>query len=471
MTHIFRKKILFTFVYLISIGILFFIAYNLDPVYFSKALIIGSSLILFAQVLLVKRINGKWLNPVIVFLLSFYLFQNGQLLLYSLGIKFNDFYLQYAIKYIKEISIFTSVSNVLVGLAAILTTKPALKYQQKADSLSKYKRQEISRLGICGMLLASLVAIPLVVYKFTLVLRGGYYLVRSFESTVPAVLTFIEYMFVPFSILTLLYSSKKQYLFAQLVFFVWSIVTALCGDRTTGIAGLFIILYIGSLKTPSKHKIKKSIFAIIGFAFILVFIRFVFQFRSQNSFSSVSGGTVEIITDNISEFGFSFFPLYMVMEIIPSKEPFFWGVGYLSAFVSGCLPSFLDPTGTIRSLERIAHINGTWQDKYFSSFDFGFGYSLNAEAYSNFGWYGLFAVFLICIVIFFFLQRNNKKEKIDNFNIYEQCVLLFVWLTLPRRDSYYIWKGLVYCVILIKVYLMVFTSKKLKTTNAKQIFC
>ena len=403
---------------------------------FYKLCELGSLLVLIFEIYHIKKISASYLNAIVLFLSSFYIFQNGQLLLYALNVDFSLFYISVAGKYLKEIYLFTAISNVLAGLAGVVLAKPMKKKKLIViDDNNEGLFSKIENAAFLGFVMTGIIAVPLILIKFVISLGGGYHAVRLFEGHVPTIIGFVEYMFAPFSILALVYQNKKNKIVFY-VFILWSLLTALCGDRTSGIAGLVIVFYIGNLRKQINGEKQHIIPTIFAGCVSIVLIRVASAFRSQTTIWNSLGGMTQIATDFISELGFSFFPLYTVMSIIPSSETFLKGSTYIASFISGAIPAFIDPTGIIRSLERIAHSNDRWQSTYFSQYSFGFGYSLNAEAYANFGWLGLIAIFIVCCLVFYFLQRTKDDKQYPMFSIYKQCVLLFVWLTLPRRDTY-----------------------------------
>lgn len=419
------------------------------------------SLCVFAfELYCIVKNSGVLFNPMVIFLLSFYLFQNGQLLLLALGVDFNDFYIQTLRQHTLNVAVFSSISNMLAGLAGVLVT--AQKVKKRNCFINSYKDHIIAKYVFIGFLLTGMVAVPLVVYKFTYALRGGYAAVRSLENTIPSLINIVEYMFVPFSFLVLFYEKTKlkQQVVRCIVIF-WFIITALCGDRTTGIVGLFITVFIqySTEKNNVKRK-KRAVTLIVASMLLMVFIEVAYAFRTGGDIIGAVAGSRNLVTKLISEFGFSCFPLFTMMNIVPSCEPFLYGKGYLFSMIGGIIPSSLDITGTISKINHESRIFEQWQTQYYGQYSFGFGFSLNSEAYINFGWFGLIAIFLVCLFVLGYLRRFDFKQNNNKFEMYAVCILLFSWLTLPRRDSYYIWKALAYCIWLIKLYLMIFCKKK-----------
>ena len=88
------------------------------------SLCIISSLFIFAfQIFNIYRITGELFDPCIIFLASFYAFQNGQLLLIALNIDFNMFYVNTLKSLTGDVAFFSSLSNIVAGLAGMIVAK------------------------------------------------------------------------------------------------------------------------------------------------------------------------------------------------------------------------------------------------------------------------------------------------------------------------------------------------------------
>ena len=179
--------------------------------------------------------------------------------------------------------------------------------------------------------------------------------------------------------------------------------------------------------------------------------------RVEGDLASVS--ETNYLVSFVSELGGSCFPLMFVMDIVPSKEPFFWGSAYLTSVIGGLFPSSLDFFGFLKTINEHSLLVETWQFKYLD-YTFGIGFSLNAEAYANFGWFGLLAIYVFGLIIFHFLKTCSISIIRDPWQIYKICILLYFWFTLPRRQTYFIWNSLFYGIILMYVYLQIFCAKK-----------
>ena len=113
-------------------------------------------------------------TPTIMILAAFYLFQNGQLLLLALGIEFNDFYISTLKQYSSDVAIYSSISNVLTGFAALIMTKPVSDeyLPRKARRIDELTPEFIEFAAKVGVILTGVVTIPLVLIK-TYIGMGG----------------------------------------------------------------------------------------------------------------------------------------------------------------------------------------------------------------------------------------------------------------------------------------------------------
>ena len=119
----------------------------------------------------------------------------------------------------------------------------------------------------------------------------------------------------------------------------------------------------------SGKKILSMLGLLIGIVCIVMLIQVAYTVRTQGQMTQTS--FLILVVQMISDLGFSCFPLYTMMNIIPGKESFLFGKGYLLSFVGGCIPSFLDVSGVIAKVNTASRIFETWQEKYYGQYTFG----------------------------------------------------------------------------------------------------
>ena len=435
--------------------ILLYILYNSKSISIIPFSVVTS---IFLSFILVREVYSKTkliFTPGFVFLCSYYLFQNGQLLLYCLPVEFNMFYLDKFGNHITEGAVYSSISNIIASYIYFLTTLKSQRVVHRQHVIDKHHSfKNISLVAYQGFLFTGLVAIPLILYKFYYILLGGYAAVRLVENSIPSIINFIEYMFPAFSILSLIYNNHGFSKLVKTLFVIWLLLTALCGDRTTGLAGILVLIYLRYKLNSSRNNKKNIVYLLFGGVALMFLVSSIANFRSTGSFSDFSVGS-NLILGFVSELGFSVVPLLSIMDICPRYLPFQNGTIYLESFIGGCIPSFLDPTGTISYINSLSRSFETFQSTYFGLDSFGIGWSLNADSFLNFGWAGLFALVIVNYIIFIFLNKSSLVSKDRNFYLYIVCALLFMWITLPRRDSYYVWKAIIYTVVIVRFYIYI----------------
>lgn len=430
---------------------------------FVRLIVMEAFIVVIVEIYAIAKLSGSFINPSIIFLIVYYLFQNGQLILLAFGVDFDMYYINTLYSYTDEVAIFSSISAMIAGFSGVVCSNTNNKQlHEKISSVDRYAPQNVSNAAFVGFSFTGIISIALIVMKLPYGLSGGYSAVRAFESTISPILNFAEYLFMPFCILCLVFETTRlRRNLVMCVAVLWLIITAVLGDRTVGIAGLFVVFFVGFQKDAGDPQKKRNgIFKICILGIILLLLTNIISVtRIQGDFMMTS--VLETVIKFVSELGFSCFPLFTVMSVVPARESFQYGVGYLASLITGFVPSFLDPTGTISAMFQYSDVIQTWHDKYFGQYDFGLGSSLNAEAYANFGWYGLISLFFLNIVIFSFLGMNNLNaiKKKRGWKLYATCVLLFLWFTLPRRHSYYVWKGIAYGLVFVRLYLWLFASK------------
>lgn len=433
---------------------------NLQDTDFITWCVLLSLVVFIYEIYNICKITGEIFTPSILFLAAFYVFQNGQLLLVALGIGFDMFYINTLNSLTCDVTLFSGISNMCAGLAGVVVAKITLKRNYHMHRVDKYNPKSVSNAAILGILVTGSTALPLLLIKFFgYALSGGYYAVRDFEGRLPAIIGLMEYLFVPFCFLYLVFSQNK-YSRRGIIFLsgVWFLLTALCGDRTTGVSGLLMLAYLGYImEHGKKNKHQGAVKLIVVGLLLIVFIKVAYAFRMQTGIVEAIFRLGHTFVGFLSELGFSCFPLFMMMNIVPDLESFQYGKQYLLSIIAGVVPSTLDLTGYITKWTSEWKIYDEWIYRYYSQYDFGVGFSLNAEAYINFGWFGIIAIFILCTIVILYLSENTTSR----YGIYKVVVLTFIWFTLPRRSSYYIWNGIFWCVFIIGLYLrLMCTSRK-----------
>lgn len=157
----------------------------------------------------------------------------------------------------------------------------------------------------------------------------------------------------------------------------------------------------------------------------------------------------------------------MTMNVIPADVNYKFGESYLAAIVS-MIPANLDPSRTIALMNRKATLDVWLKDHYGMSY--GPGYSILAESYYNFGYAGVFVVFLWGVILGKLLFVGDLSEfSLNRMQLYTKLVLQYALFTFPRRPTIYFVNNLTYLVIVVfvVVYLLNSMNKKLRYGGLK----
>lgn len=427
-----------------------------------KVLIVHTAIVFAMQLYFLAKRYQSFFSPMLLFLVSFYIFQNGQLLLYALNIPFYDYYISLVDDNFLSVVMFSSYSNLIAGFAAMCIDLMPTKLPKFWRYPTYHHESNIKYNALLGVLGTGFVAFVLIILKLVYVMMQGYTGVRLFEGSIPSIIILIEFFYFPFSLMVLIYEKRPTNIRKMVKYaaIAWSLLTAITGDRTTGIAG-FLVISLLEFKVYQSPKAKWGNLRLVGVGvFLMIMTQVALAIRTQVSLWSAFFGEHSIFIAFFSELGFSWFPLFAMMQIVPNVEAYQLGSTYLSSLIGGFFPSSLDILHLFDSVKSNALIFEKWYEQHFTQFDFGLGFSLNAEAYINFGSAGLVAIFVVVGIVAHFLGRKIHANS-NPWKIYQVLVLLYFWFTLPRRSSYYIWNAIFYSVIMMRIYVQHINIKKI----------
>ena len=123
------------------------------------------------------------------------------------------------------------------------------------------------------------------------------------------------------------------------------------------------------------------------------------------------------------------FPLINVMLLVPDSYPFRFGTSYLYSFTT-VIPNL----GMWKIHPAVSKANlGIWL-KDVLGLRYGPGFSFAAEAYINFGWFGIIVLFILGGFYGWFFSLVDKKQ--DNPAILVFVFTVFVLVTMTTRNSF-----------------------------------
>lgn len=463
-----QKKKLYYLLFCIFIGIIDYIICSTLSSTFEG--VVGATLTQLVTFIIcyiwLAKINKSYLSLYGIFMIVFYLFQNGQVLLYVIGVEYDYFYVErYGIPILLDSVTFSTICLVAALSAGIFSTtrKKTNKFYTKLDNL---ERTIVIKCAKVMWIPLAAFALPYMFAKLAVTSLSGYYAMIAFVSSIPSVINLIEKLFIGISVLLLIYVEQKQmcHKIIRFITIIWSLMATLTGDRTVGLAGLVVIavinFLIGNKKKKNNMFWRYIVMIIMGIA-IMYLISIAFSYRMQTGIEVM--GIREIITETIGTLGFSFFPLVLVMRVCPVSVDYLYGKSFLGGFVHGLVPENIDILGITSIFTEWSSIPTNWIEEMYN-YGFGIDFSLNAECYVNFGWYGWVVMFLLCTIIAKLLRQVDFRREDNLFSQYASIILLYSWFTLPRRKSYYIFNNFFWYVVIIGIVLLL-SAKQLKNSK------
>lgn len=411
-------------VFIISVLLIAIIIENNDIYTTDKYIkIVGwfSNVIFLWDIFAMYRIKHNILDFSIVFFLFFFLFCNGQIMLYTFGMEPAKMLLfQTATKLeILDAAIYFLLSMVLFCMGAMV---PIIRNKEMSIVNEIDQPELISAIRDIGLLLFVVSVIPyfyIFFGKSFLSLVYGYSALYTNSMQISGVVGYLSKLFIP-SILMLLYVNyhKKSINWLIHIFlFGIAFVGLLSGNRGDGFSIIITLLVFKQLygKEFSGRKIiKLLIIAIIIMSVIPVFASYrrmenrkLFEFFSLY-IDSLKNGENNLIVSSISELGGTGYAYILTRRAIPSMENFHYGLSYMASVLM-IIPSQI--LGGF-SFARYAALDIWLQNIH--RMNYGPGFSITAETYYNFGWVG--GIAFTFVIGYFFSSFFNLRSKDKNKN-------------------------------------------------------
>ena len=417
------------------------------------------AIVLFVlQLWSLKSTMGRIVSPYVIFLASFACFCSGQAMVYA-------FYMEEFIE--TDIAKITSYSDVL--RATYLSMQCLVAFHCGAllflGKGAKHKRLEMYEDGAVreraaiysvGSLIFFVTFIPMFLFTAYLLVTAmdiGYLAIndRSSSTLITKIMSYVSLYFQCSAVLCLVGSRNNKRRFDRylLAVAVYAASMLMMGERTEPTAQLIFAFWLRSKYFGAAKKSQYLPLVVLVLALFIIFPAImknrygglitmdvlITAVRENNIFS--------ILAESIAALGYSIFPLTMTMNIVPSAEPYRYGITYLAA-LTGVIP-FLGIANRYAGL-------GTWLKKELSM-SYGPGFSIPAEVYINFGPYVFVPMLVIGLLMAKFLHFEGRDGKINYTNLMVSGMVLITQVTLPRREFLGAVRDIFY--VMIPIYLAV----------------
>jgi len=437
--------------------------------------IMGVVLLLFSIASWMSR-GFRFLSPYLIFLFVLYVFCYGQPLLMAFNLLSEDGsligYLGITRADLYNSDWLTLLMLAFFHLGALICVD---KNKRKLAETRQINNIRVSnRLKWVGLVLFIISFYPYVretvndlVYSF--IYGYGALYEREQVTGLDHATSFLSDLFIP-SVICLFIGyrdNKKIRYFLSLLLFINIAAIFMIGGRSNGVILLAILIIIQD--SLIRHFTKKDyIILSIGTVFLLILMSALATTRNEggrsldvDSFSSDDNMAVKAI----AEMGGSQSCLVKTMELVPSAtEDFRYGRTYFFAFTT-IIPNlnFWD----IHPAKKYANSSDWLTDKL--GLSYGTGFSMTAEAYINFGYFGIL-VFLLFGYLFakIFGSIDSAIKKHDMGRVVFLLIIFWFALKLPRNNFINIVRPFFYIVLPIYVYCNYSLAKYANNKDTKQ---
>lgn len=392
---------------IVFIGLIGFSS-NYEMIYLQIMGVIGWGVILWS-ILTWKYRKREVFGPYIVFLVSGFVFMFGQSLLLPLNLVAdkNNLLNTFNQREIFIAQFYTILSFLFFHIGALYSKSNFITVKSKVSIA-------IDSIKVMGILLFTFSVIPYAYITYNdlvISIRYGYgELFRQGSSTgVAAIFMNISLYFVPSLICLYIAFNKQEFqrFIITSIFILVILVEVIIGSRGSAITLVMILLILRHYLVKNIN-IKTAIPYGLGAYLTLSFLSVVAKLRSipnKSLYLYVQSFFIEnnLFSETITELGGSMFPLLQTMRLVPNTYAYRFGSSYLYSFTT-VIPNI----GFWDVHPGALHGNlGNWLQEVLN-LSYGPGYSMFAETYINFGWFGFLFITLFGLLIGYTFSRVNK---------------------------------------------------------------
>ena len=433
------KKMLIINVLILIISIIFASYTSIEKLsinYERNLFIIGwiINIYFILSIIMIYKQKGQILDNNIIFYFFIFIFCNGQVFLYTMGVD------------IEHLSVLNISTNVQV-IKEIVYFYFSMLFYQIGVSLTINKdntKPEIinNKLYINAIKITAAIMLACSIFPFFYILIPrvknsilyGYNYLYTNAIEYSGIFGYSAKLFIP-SLLLLLYAykeDKKYYCFFNIILILISVLDLIIGSRGDSLSILIILILFYNLYKKKFEGKKLVKLAIIG-CFFLIIIPVIADFRGveKKNIDSLINIVEENLFDSeenfviktISELGYTMHAYILTDMLVPTTVNYKYGESYISSFIM-LIPSQL--TFGYSFAEKAAL--DTWLQKS-HKLSYGPGYSIIAETYYNFGYTGGM-IFAIVLGMFYSYFLNLKSKDSNKNELLRLLSLIFLFNSL-----------------------------------------
>lgn len=415
-----------------------------------------------------KKFTGSYFSAYSIFMIAFYLFNLGQVVLDFIGANYDAHLLLngYLNQYQYFMAAYYSLACLLFfHFGALLTIK-----EEKDMNMMEEKDMNMMFWSIytIAQRFALLVA-PFYLYnliiKLSVVAIYGYDAIYDSRNTSSYFVSLFADFYTP-AMICLFFAAEylkiKRELIVIIILFTIFFPSMLLGGRTNAgiIAAVLLIVY------QLFHNISRKQALTIGLSAFVIMIAFNVIANTRNQTKVTSSEVKSLIkNDNnpfvsfLAETGFTMYPLGATMTLVPFTKEYEYGATYLWE-----LTTIIPNVGLWDLHPAQKHDPSVWIQEQ-QGHSFGIAYSLIAEAYHNFGYLGLLFMILNGYLYTLFLSKINRKYLAHNPFIVVLAIMFFCASIKGVRNSFQgVVRGFVYYSFIIYYFIKLYYNKQKNLT-------
>ena len=400
-----------------------------------------------------------------LYLLLFILFQFGLPIAYAVDESFHSFYVElFSDSLLTDAVKFTVIAIQVYTLFSSLIVNGNNSEHHKIKGSGKWTKKILDNQDIVAkaalwmFVITGIISVPVNVLSAINALTSSTIISNQFRGAMSGtgIGRALQQFYFPSALVFLCFStSRSRKKIVSLFYIVVALAMIAVADRSGGVSALIVYsLYKYNAANPKEKKKNIILLFITGIALIILSV-IVARYRlTGNLGTSLSGN---YFSAALEEMGFNFTSLCFVMEYIPVKTGFRYGISYLVAFAL-LVPKTLGLKSVYPALK--SYMGETWLYNanilYGRSYlSFGVGFSLIAESYYNFGWFGILIMIPLSYLLTYFIKEDKYH---DAWHTYLQLVLMLSFFTLPRRQFADALKAFEYSIFFMMLYLLIFIN-------------
>lgn len=339
--------------------------------------------------------------------------------------------------------IFSILCLIALNFGIVFAHNNTYRFNFKLKSDYKPSVDYTKAMKTVGIIMAVVSFVPYVIMWYHIVSTYSYsgytnaFISISGSTSWSKIPTLIgEYFPIALYMLLAAYKDEKQKRNIVIALIVANAILNLSvGNRSEPISDIMVVLWFvrNQAVTPAQKR-RTTIYMLIGALIFLLIVPVIGETRNEgtlsvgtviNSFTS-EGAFASSIEDTIVGMGWSAFPAVKTMQIIPNKIGFHHGESYFFALLS-VFPNIFG--GTHISV-KYAGLPKWLQETL--RLPYGPGFSAPAEAFYNFGWYGMFVMPIIGYFAYKLLSDDKKRN--NALHLFVMIASFTVLFSFPRRE-------------------------------------